>query len=82
MIYNANATRWQPGALVIHDADAKRAEMLMVVTSYSRKTGLCITRYNNPDAFGGDFPGNATYKNDIAALHDPARFGIAISEER
>ena len=43
--YVPNTQRWQPGALVIHDADAKRLEMLMVVKGYHPVTGECVTRY-------------------------------------
>lgn len=80
MNYEPNTTRWQPGALVIHDADAKRREMLMVVTGYNRKTGLCITRYLYPGSFRPHFPQKKTYQNEISALHDPARFGITVKE--
>jgi len=71
--YEPNTVRWQPGAVVIHDADAKKREMLMVVTSYHSKTGECRTKYLYPE------PGRKRcYLNDIRYLHDPARFGLQV----
>lgn len=69
MNYPENTTRWKPGDLVIHDADAKESRMLMRVTGYSKTNGLCITRYLDPER-------RKIYENDIKYLLDPAPFGL------
>lgn len=69
MNYEPNTTHWKVGELVIHDADAKNADMLMKVVGYD-KDGLCITEYVSRDGH------RKRYHNDIRYLHDPARFGI------
>jgi hypothetical protein len=56
---------------VIHDADAKNARMLMVVTGRT-KDGAYITRYVD-QAVCAD-----RYENRLMVLHDPRRFGIDI----
>lgn len=43
-----NTAEWRVGDYVIHDADAKRADMLMVVTGRSR-VGVYRTRCAFPD---------------------------------
>ena len=48
LIYAPNTTRWRVGDLVIHAADAKRADMLMVVIGCSRE-GIYWTRYALPE---------------------------------
>ena len=70
-IYEANTRHWQRGDLVIHDADAKRADMLMVVVGYTRD-GLCKVRYldNRTTRWGKILP------NGLENLHDPKRFNI------
>jgi hypothetical protein len=73
--YEPNTVRWQPGAVVIHDADAKEEKMLMVVTGYHRKTGECRTKYLHPEYLPGM---KRYYLNDIRYLHDPARFGLQV----
>lgn len=71
MNYAPNERQWFPGDLVLHDADAKRAEMLMLVVFVTRG-GLVRTRYL-------DYRQPRTvYENRIAVLHDPARFGVAV----
>jgi len=72
----ANTTKWPIGALVIHDADAKAPHMLMRVTGYTPK-GLCQTRYAFNHHKWPKFK-QKTWTNDIAYLHDPARFNIEI----
>jgi hypothetical protein len=75
VIYEANTVRWKVGDLVLHDADAKKAEMLMRVVGYSEKTGLCLTRYvtqNERDKM--------VYPNDVKFLHDPRRFAISLPD--
>jgi len=77
MNYEANTTLWPVGSLVLHDDDSKEPQMLMRVTSYSKKTGEFRTRYAHPAA-----PKqwkNKVWRNDIKSLHDPARFGIKVS---
>jgi hypothetical protein len=78
MNYPPNTTIWQPGDLVIHDADGKCPEMLMVVTETWKDNGaiLCETRYLDPGAMTPKPKG--AYVNRIEALHDPARFGIIV----
>lgn len=77
MNYEANTTRWYPGDLVIHDADAKRPEMLMEVLGYA-KDGRCQTRYAKATRMNGDSHRRKpeTWDNPLSHLHDPARFGI------
>lgn len=74
--YSPNTIQWMPGDLVLHDADRKCKEMLMVVTGYDPKTGQCKTRYVTPEAFG--WPKRRIYRNSLRVLHDPGRFGIAV----
>ncbi len=73
MNYSANTRRWQPGAVVIHDADAKKLEMLMVVKGYHPVTGECVTRYLHPAYLPGM---RGRYLNDIRYLLDPSLFGL------
>lgn len=81
MNYEANKTHWPMGSLVIHDADAKRADMLMRVEGYDRE-GLCLTRYIAARVDMRSPRSTAHSKrqlaNRLAVLHDPARFGIAV----
>ncbi|MGE0099083.1 MAG: hypothetical protein AB7S86_12130 [Hydrogenophaga sp.] len=76
LIHAPNTTPWQCGDLVIHDADAKRIDMLMIVVSCSAE-GVYRTRYvypwAQPRAWRRKF-----WQNTIASLHDPARFGINV----
>lgn len=69
MIYDANTIRWPVGALVIHDADAKRPDMLMRVIGYTAD-GLCRTQYIDRGN------GKTVWENDIKYLHAPHRFRI------
>lgn len=73
MNYAANTTHWRRGCLVIHDADAKREHMLMVVIGFARD-GLVKTRYVS------DERPQRVYQNVMAVLHDPERFGIALPQ--
>ena len=77
MNYAPNGTRWNPGDRVLHDADAKREEMLMRVVGYAGD-GRCITVYARANAMNGDNHRRkpARWKNPISHLHDPARFGV------
>ncbi len=77
MIHEANTTRWKPRDMVLHDADAKRPEMLMTVLGYNQD-GRCRTCYATANQVNGDERRDRprVWENPIAALHDPARFGI------
>ena len=76
LIHAPNATPWRVGDFVIHDSDAKRADMLMIVIRCSRP-GVYRTRY----AFPEELPRarrRKVWRNTVESLHDPARFGISI----
>jgi hypothetical protein len=77
MNYPPNETKWKRGDLVLHDADAKRKEMLMRVVEYTGD-GRCVTVYAQANAMNGDNHRRkpARWENDIAVLHDPSRFGV------
>lgn len=47
LIHDPNTTQWQPGDLVIHDSDAKRSDMLMIVLGQD-SNGVFRTRYAFP----------------------------------
>ena len=72
MNYEPNTTHWQYGAIVIHDADAKKSDMLMMVIGFT-KDGLAKTQYVHRVKHA-----DKVYKNELKYLHDPTRFGIAI----
>jgi len=69
MIYEPNTTKWKTGDIVIHDADAKTARMLMRITGGTAR-GTYFTRYLDKSVDA------ARYENSLEVLHDPARFGI------
>lgn len=72
-----NTVRWSPGALVIHDKDAKQSDMLMVVLGYS-ETGECRTVYiNEKFKRAGSV---REWWNPLCALHDPKRFNIPLPQ--
>jgi len=73
--YEPNTRHWPVGALVIHDADAKKPEMLMRVTGYE-EDGQARTVYIDPTARWASKP----WVNDIRYLHDPRIFGIEAPE--
>lgn len=83
MNYEANKTQWKVGDLVLHDADAKRPEMLMKVVGYARD-GRCKTRYAEANQMNGDAlrlklrQEAELWENGISVLHDPARFGVNV----
>ncbi len=83
MNYEANKTQWKVGDLVLHDADAKRPEMLMKVIGYARD-GRCKTRYAEANQMNGDAlrikmrRKPEVWENGISVLHDPARFGVNV----
>lgn len=76
LLYPANTRLWQVGDLVIHDADAKRADMLMVVIGCNRQ-GIYRTRYVFPDEQPRSWR-HKVWRNTLAPLLDPTRFGIAV----
>lgn len=47
LIHEPNTVQWRVGDLVIHDSDAKRADMLMIVVGQER-SGVFRTRYAFP----------------------------------
>jgi hypothetical protein len=74
--YEPNTTEWQPGDLVIHDDDAKRPDMLMVVLGRTR-AGIYRTRYAFPDQQPKSWR-KKIWRNTEESLHDPRRFGITL----
>jgi len=79
MIYDPNTIDWPVGTLVIHDADAKEAYMLMRVVGRTREGGY-KTRYAVRDPRRPAADARRTWVNDVRFLHDPARFGIVIPD--
>jgi hypothetical protein len=77
-IHPPNAIRWKVGDYVIHDDDAKRADMLMVVIGRTR-VGVYRTRYAFPDGLPRSWR-RKVWRNSLESLHDPRRFGIAAPE--
>lgn len=69
MNYEANTTHWRLGDLVIHDADAKRVDMIMIVIGYTRD-GLCKTRYIE------DARSRKVWVNELKYLHAIDKFGL------
>jgi len=78
-IYEPNTTAWEPGALVIHDDDAKRPDMLMVVLG-SSKDGVYRTRYAFPNKQPKEWC-KQIWRNTLEPLHDPRRFGIMLKSD-
>ena len=76
LIHAPNATPWRVGDFVIHDSDAKRADMLMIVIGCSRQ-GVYRTRYAFPDEQPRAWR-RKVWRNTVESLHDPAIFGIGI----
>lgn len=70
MNYPPNIVQWKKGDLVIHDADAKRSDMLMKVIGFT-KDGLVKTQYVDRIKHR-----RFVWKNPMAVLHDPRRFKI------
>jgi hypothetical protein len=78
LIHTPNTRHWSVGDFVVHDADAKRVDMLMVVTGCGRD-GLYRTRYAFPDQQPHSWR-RRVWRNALAALHDPGRFGIEVPQ--
>jgi hypothetical protein len=73
-IHDANEIEWQIGDHVIHDADAKRHDMLMIVVGRS-KAGVYRTRC----AFPAEQPRSwlhRLWRDTLTLPHDHRRFGI------
>jgi hypothetical protein len=78
--YEANTIKWKPGDLVLHDADDKREDMLMVVLGYRCGGDICETVYLRP-ASRDSVTRRQVWSNEIRHLHDPKRFGITPQQE-
>lgn len=74
MNYEPNTERWKVGDVVIHDADAKRHDMLMIVVGVSND-GWYKTVYMSK------LKPRKTYHNELKYLHDPKRFGLGMRQE-
>lgn len=74
-IYPPSTIEWRAGDYVVHDADAKRSDMLMVVLGRSA-SGVYRTRYAYPAEQPRSWR-HKVWRNTIESLHDPSRFGIA-----
>lgn len=77
LLYAPNVTQWHRGDLVIHDSDAKRADMLMIVIDQDA-SGVYRTRYAFPWAQPRSWR-RKVWRNTGECLHDPARFGISVA---
>jgi len=75
MNYEPNTIKWKTGDIVIHDADAKSEEMLMVVLGYRCDGNICETVYLRPCS-RDSITRRLVFSNEIQHLHDPARFGL------
>ena len=76
LLHEANRVEWKTGDYVVHDSDAKRTDMLMVVIGRSRARGF-RTRYAFPFGLPRSWR-RRVWLNTIEALHDPRRFGIEL----
>lgn len=82
MNYKPNEINWKVGDIVIHDADAKKEEMLMKVIRIIKtlkKTIYETKLFNYPNKKFMNSKENR-YLNKKECLHDPKRFGIDISK--
>lgn len=81
MNFKANKTQWGPGSIVIHDADAKRKDMLMIVldlwTTRSEEIMVRTAYLLQPKRSGK----KGTWINRADVLHNPRRFGIELTDE-
>jgi hypothetical protein len=78
LIHAPNTRHWCVVDFVIHDADAKRADMLMIVIGCSRE-GVYRTRYAFPEAQPPAWR-RKVWRNPVESLNDPARFGISVPQ--
>ena len=77
MNYKANEIDWKINDVVIHDCDAKKQHMLMIVEKIE------VTRYGKLYHTRYLYAGNNTnqrkvWKNGKEVLHNPKRFDIKI----
>ncbi len=77
LIHDPNTRQWKPGDLVIHDSDAKRTDMLMIVLGQDA-SGVFRTRYAYPWVQARPWR-RKIWRNTVEWLHDPARFGITVT---
>jgi hypothetical protein len=81
MNYPANTVVWPIGSLVLHDFDAKRADMLMEVIKYLKDGTVRAEYVCEPWKSNQAKRVRKRYVNsgwfDIKELHDPARFGVS-----
>lgn len=77
LLHQPNVTQWSHGDLVIHDADAKRADMLMIVIGRDA-SGVYRTRYAFPWAQPRPWR-RKVWRNTVECLHDPELFGICVT---
>lgn len=79
MNYEENLEDWQVGDLVIHDSDAKRANMLMVVIGRSEVFPTMLRTIYVDQDHHQDCRKRGRLKvwlNDKRYLHNPERFNI------
>ena len=76
LLHVANRVEWKTGDYVVHDSDAKRTDMLMVVIGRSRAGGF-RTRYVVPFGLPRSWR-RRVWLNIIETLNDPKRFGIEL----
>jgi len=97
MIEDNTTDRWKSGDIVIHDSDSKEHKMLMVVLSVDdtgmAKTLYFNIREIVPKCIIRKFDSFEkipfkvlkqylqVWENDLQYLHDPARFGIKITDQ-
>jgi len=77
MNYKANKEDWNLGDIVIHDYDAKKEHMLMVVV----KKEICLvgTIYHTRYVYAGTQTNQRkVWKNCKEVLHNPKRFNLRI----
>lgn len=80
MPYQLNTTVWKPGDLVIHDAELKRARMVLEVVSVidaGPERGKYRTRFAFPQ-FQPEHLRSAIWVHAGMSLHDPLKFGIKL----
>ena len=79
MNYEENERYWMPGAIVIHDGDAKNERMLMrVLASTTNSIGFTMIKTEYLDKSVSKI----SFWNEKKYLHDPKRFGITVPKEK
>jgi len=79
MNYEENERYWMPGAIVIHDGDAKNERMLMrVIATKTDSLGFDLYKTEMLDKTVD----KKTFWNEKKYLHDPERFGITVPKEK